>query len=1017
MSQSKNTSRIFGSVEVVQQIELNNTHITGLALPVNASDASNKAYVDSKIVASNLVGGVGITVNTGSNTINSNPSQTQIVALGNIQIGTWAANTIQVPYGGTGQTSFSVNKLIFYNGANKLASTPEITYDTQTLMSSIPIVVSNTRDTTNSLSSVGSLIVNGGVNIHKQLFVNGDATFNSNIFINGSFTLNQINANSAIFSSTSTGSLNGLSIDVTNYLTSPLISSSNLISTNNSQTNLILVRGTCGSCNFANITTGNLNVNNLSIFSTTFASSISCGNLIVSSITSSANIIVANITTGTLRVSTLASVSNAVITSQTSSNMNILVNINTPSINSVSLVNTHGNITNITNLNFITTNTTIPNIVNTSFSGSSIIVSDILTTNLSSANIQGTGRLNIPNATIANIVHTNISTTSIINNTHISTVSSIASLRISGTCNVLNMIGTSSTISNLVVSNNLTSNFHNSSISTIGSININSTMNSNTISVGNLYNNISRFSNSSIGTLNVSGNITNTGGTILTNNITSSNIDVSNLINSVNINTNNLTLGSLLVNGVSIQGTVFSSNLSSGNINVSSIINVPNINNTNSTISNIINTNISTSNISGNNLIITNVTSSNIRTSLSSIGNNFVVNSSIANAIIINSNITTNTSSTLLNTRIFNLQSNYQGSIINSAGSFFNILPSTFTNNVTSSGGSVSEWYANYISSPILNASNSNITTNKVANFYIKSNVTPGPNQSVNFNSGLLLGYVTNSTGGKLNTQISFERSDNNPNAGIYTENTTNRFVFINSSLAGGSGIGLYTVTNTPVVFSNIPNSNNITPVDYIQLLNTTSRFYSTIDSTCITDGSLVLSGGLGVSKTINTSNLISDTSTISNLRQSGYGLFSLLTINYPIGESDIEFTTGNFSSGVSINVEAFTINSSVVNENVITFQYPGIYNVSLNLNSSTTCTSPTLIQTNINKFSAGNWQVYQSSSQKMAFESNTDIQNLFMIQVQENESIKFTLNNGHTSTFSLNNNITKSRLSIHKVG
>ena len=72
MSQSKNTTHVFGAIDIMNFADLNNTRMTGLASPISGTDATNKNYVDSKVVASNLTGGVGITVNTANNTINSN---------------------------------------------------------------------------------------------------------------------------------------------------------------------------------------------------------------------------------------------------------------------------------------------------------------------------------------------------------------------------------------------------------------------------------------------------------------------------------------------------------------------------------------------------------------------------------------------------------------------------------------------------------------------------------------------------------------------------------------------------------------------------------------------------------------------------------------------------------------------------------------------------------------------------------------------------------------------------------
>jgi len=141
MSQSKNTTHVFGAIDVLNYTDLNNTRMTGLASPILDNDAANKEYVDNKVVASNLTGGVGITVDTSNNTINSNPNATHIVGLGNIQTGTWTANTIQIPYGGTGQSVFTVNKLIYYNSANKLSSIPEFSYDSNTFNSTLPFVM------------------------------------------------------------------------------------------------------------------------------------------------------------------------------------------------------------------------------------------------------------------------------------------------------------------------------------------------------------------------------------------------------------------------------------------------------------------------------------------------------------------------------------------------------------------------------------------------------------------------------------------------------------------------------------------------------------------------------------------------------------------------------------------------------------------------------------------------------------------------------------------------------------
>ena len=1265
MSQSKNTTHVFGAIDVLNYTDLNNTRMTGLASPILDNDAANKEYVDNKVVASNLTGGVGITVDTSNNTINSNPNATHIVGLGNIQTGTWTANTIQIPYGGTGQSVFTVNKLIYYNSANKLSSIPEFSYDSNTFNSTLPFVMSNTTDTVNSLSSLGSLIVNGGVNIGKSLYVNGSAIFNAditvgNITINGGITLNAVSANNAVYQSITTNNL------LTTYLTSDSTNSLNLQSTNNTFTNILVTSNTV----INSRVTGTLNVPSLGIFGSINSSMISSGSIIglASYITNSSS---ANITTTNLR-STNATISNISSTSNTMQNLVIPTLLNSVNSNLTTLTNTNGTLRNITNTNLISSNSTVANIINTNITSTAAYINTI-----SAGNIQASGTITITNATASNINTTNISSTNTV-----FTSTSINNLIVAGTSNMTTLNLTTITTSNIYLNNLFTSIFNNQNSTTIGTLNVNglsifSTTNSNNTSTGTLYSNISVNTTSSIGTLNVS-------------NIYTNNLYASTLVNSPDVLTTNITTSHLRSSGISIQGTVLSTNLSTGTINVSSIINTQNFNASNSTISNI---------------LTTNATTTNLRITLSSAGNSYIVNSTTSNAFILNSNVTNETISTALITKNAIIVANYQGTPLTTAGSFFTIYPSTFINNATASGGSINNWYANYIGASTLSAINTGITTSRVANFYVKSNVVVGGNQTITYNSAMTIGYVTNTTGGNMNNQLSFERSDGNPLGAIYTESATNRLVFMNGSLSGGGGIGIYTIKDTPVIYSNIPSSTNITPTSYIQLLNTTSTFYSTIDSDSITTGSLVLQGGLAVAKnitanTIKTSLLIADNissdgiilsgnSTIGNLHidgnvtitngtfvstnittitlnastgitsasaqitnlnattitagtsrittsllalgnsntignifttagnvgigtafpaaplhvfgttnalsttvggifmgtftdnqtfiqmnsstgsyidfsginndmegrilynnasdyfdfftnstvvarmdnvggltmigditafgnisdrrlkdnivnipldialdkvknlrpvtftwrdtiqnkakrgttdagfiaqevedvveyavgefddivsgerykklnheriipylvgaiqllqqkidQSSCGLFTLSNTSYPIGESNIEFnTTSVFNDSVNISVYPFTIGSSIIRENVVTFLYSGVYSIHLRLNSSTTTTSPTLLQTNLNKYVGNQWEVYQTSSQKTIFDAYTDFHSHFMIKVQANEHWKFTLNNGHSSNFVFSGDSKKTRLMINKVG
>lgn len=71
------------------------------------------ANVTSSLNASNLSSG---TVPTGR----LSGSYADITGVGTLTVGTWNANTITVPYGGTGQTSFTTNGMIYGNGSGAL---------------------------------------------------------------------------------------------------------------------------------------------------------------------------------------------------------------------------------------------------------------------------------------------------------------------------------------------------------------------------------------------------------------------------------------------------------------------------------------------------------------------------------------------------------------------------------------------------------------------------------------------------------------------------------------------------------------------------------------------------------------------------------------------------------------------------------------------------------------------------------------------------------------------------------
>lgn len=844
MSQSKNTRRVFGGLTVTGSTNLLNSRLSGVAEPITNSDAATKNYVDTSVLASNLQGGVGITIS--DNSVNVNNSQTTITAIGTLQTGVWNASMISIPYGGTGQTTFSTNQLVYYAGSNSLESTSRILYDTNYLHSSIPIIISNTTDTASINNTIGALVINGGVTIAKQLYVNSDAKFGGNvtvgnITVNGSLTLNTVNATNAIYTNVSTSSLNSSVVKLISFLVTPLTSTSNLIVTNTSSANFTSLSNTFANAIFTNLTSGTLNVQGVSILNSANITNISTGVLNSTNATIT-SMVGTSISTGTLKASVSVSTSNLTANSSTISNLYIPTRLDVLFSNLVNITSTNGNIINITSSNLTSVNSTITNSILTNVSTSNFNVSGTVNSStISSGNLYVSSTLNVPNINNTNIVSTNLTVTN-----SISSFSTIGSLKVPGNTVLSNTVYNIGTATSLFINNSLTSTFNNFVGLTVANAHITglgifSTTQSVSTSTGILYSDNHITNNCSIGTLNVSGNINSSSGTITTSIITASNLYSSGLLKSLNVIATNTSSVNLFVTNETVSNSLIT-NISASTLNTSSIINTLHLNTTNSTSVNLVNTNISTS---------------NIQITTASIGNNYTVNNTVANIRITNEIVTNSSiSNVIVSTDAhFNksliLNGNYQGGIIATAGSFLTILPSTYTNNISSSGGSVNSWYSNYISAPTLTATNISITTQKAANIYIESNVILGANQNITSNAALALGYISNSSGSNINGQIMFERSDGNWYTSMYVQNSTNRLIIANGNFSGGAGVGVNTVTNTPFILNNIISSNDTTETPYIQLLNTTSNFYSTVDSTYTSTGSLVLAGGLGVSKTI----------------------------------------------------------------------------------------------------------------------------------------------------------------------
>jgi hypothetical protein len=84
--------------------------------------SANALRIKNTAVSTGLTGGSGAPLQT-------TPNQTHVTMLGDITTGTWEASTIQVPYGGTGNTQFSSGSILYGNGTNKLATSSKLHFD------------------------------------------------------------------------------------------------------------------------------------------------------------------------------------------------------------------------------------------------------------------------------------------------------------------------------------------------------------------------------------------------------------------------------------------------------------------------------------------------------------------------------------------------------------------------------------------------------------------------------------------------------------------------------------------------------------------------------------------------------------------------------------------------------------------------------------------------------------------------------------------------------------------------
>ena len=864
MAQSSTNTYYLGAIKITDHIDNNNGRIINVGQPIVDNDAATKKYVDTRITSNGVEAGTGLSRT--DNTFNVSNNLSHVTALGNINSGKWSADSINIPYGGTGKSSFTPNKLIIGDGNNPLVSVNDISYQSNNFLINCPVFINNTTQST-GFGSGGALTISGGASISGKLWINNDTNINGNLTIgnltiNGTSNFQSINSHDSVYTNITSTNLVNSNITNTNLLNTN-ITNTNLLNTNITTSNITTTKLTSINNLVTNQTLTNListNVSSVNLINTTITTGtlhvINTGiinNLVVTN-SSFSNIITSNLS------NTNASLINSTINSTIITNATINSLITNSIINNNSITSTNGSFTNITsntlyintsmfssNLssnNLTSTTNTLGSIVNTNLKSNNITTVNLITTNISNTNFSSTNLIS-NNITSNNLSNTNITSTNIINQSL-----TTGNVYVSGIINTNNISCNNLTIGNIGNFNNTI--IQNSSISNLQNTNLTNTNIVNT-----------NISSTNLIITNITSNNFNASGVTTLSTVSSSNISTGYLYVNNNTILNNTTTSNLQVTNLSILGTVNSNNLSTGTIYVSNRLVVPILNNTSQTTTNLLSGNIKATNSSISNLYISNlailstVTSNNLSTGNLYVSNSSNFNNSVSQTSTI-SNLQTD-SSTIGNLFVKSnsiikqqicLGSDFSGGPSITSGNLLNILPSVFTDTVSTTSSVIPLWTPNFFSASTLSAQNA-ITTQKVSTLYLQGNPAQGVNQTINNSTALAIGYVGNKTGGNLNGQIMFERNDGNWYGSIFTEQTTNRIVLANASLSGGGGIGIYTYTGTPIIFANIPSATNITPSSFIQFTNTTSNFYSTTDSSSKTTGSLVVSGGIGVSKNI----------------------------------------------------------------------------------------------------------------------------------------------------------------------
>lgn len=566
MAQSRKVNKIFGGLDVLNFIDSNNHRLLHVALPSEDTDGVNKLYVDT--IASGATANAGYGLTKTGNILSVNNTLPNLTGVGNINDGTWSADTISVNYGGTGTSSFLSNKLIMGNGTNPLQTVSGLSVENDTFNSSIGVNFSNTTNATNATAG-GSLTVRGGASIEKNLIIGGNLTAQNatiqNLAIPGTTTFNNIQSLSSSFTN---------------------LSVSNLLTTNCTLNNLILSSLTATSGSFYNSTITSTYINNSTI-GQLYSANSTLSNLFFNNGTGS-NLYITNFT-GANSISSRSTISTSIITNSTAANLfltnatsnNIFLNNSTISNNYITYLTCgsgfiNSGTANTLYINYLTSGSTyLNNSTINNLYGNNITIANAYSINTSVSNLNITyltsGSSYLTNATSSNMYIDN----SIINNNSVN-----------------NLYTTNGTISNLQVSSNCTINNIYTNFNTIGSLNVisgiatdlsitnttvsnlrNTTLNSNSATVSSLYSNNSTISNLY-------------GSTVTANSLYVNTLNSNNLIGTFN------TLSNAII-----------TNLSSSNLNVQSQTNA----NLYSLSSNLLNVNITNASLEFSNMNATSI--------------------------------------------------------------------------------------------------------------------------------------------------------------------------------------------------------------------------------------------------------------------------------------------------------------------------------------------------------------------------------------------------------------------------